>query len=122
VGSTPTATPTTSTGSSCSVHYAITNQWQGGFGATITITNTGTTAINGWSLQFSFANGQTISQLWNGSYTQSGSAVTITNLSYNGALAPGASLTSAPGFNGTWNGTNSAPTTFKLNGVTCATV
>jgi endoglucanase len=119
VGTTPTATSTT--GSNCSVHYAITNQWQGGFGATITITNTGTSAINGWSLQFSFANGQTITQLWGGSYTQSGSAVTITNLSYNGSIAPGASLTSPPGFNGSWSGTNAVPTSYKLNGVTCAT-
>lgn len=121
VGQTPTPTATSTSGSSCSVHYAISNQWQGGFGATISITNTGTTAINGWSLQFSFANGQTITQLWGGSYTQAGSAVTITNLSYNGSIAPGASLTSAPGFNGSWSGTNSVPTSFKLNGVTCAT-
>jgi cellulase/cellobiase CelA1 len=107
---------------SCSVHYAITNQWQGGFGASLTITNTGTTAINGWTLQFSFANGQTISQLWNGTYTQSGANVTITNLSYNGSLAPGQSLTSAPGFNGSWNGTNAAPTSFTLNGTACTVV
>lgn len=118
-GTTPTPTPTQTSGSSCKVHYAITNQWNTGFGATITITNTGSTAINGWSLQFSFANGQTITQLWNGSYTQSGSAVTVTNLSYNAAIAPGATLASAPGFNGAWSGSNSVPTTFTLNGVTC---
>jgi endoglucanase len=119
---TPTPTPTVGTSASCSVHYAITNQWQGGFGATFTITNTGTTAINGWSLQFSFANGQTITQLWNGTFTQSGSAVTITNLSYNGSLAPGATLTSEPGFNGSWTGTNAAPTAFTLNGSSCTVV
>lgn len=115
---TPTATQTS--GTACSVHYAITNQWQGGFGGTINITNTGTTAINSWSLQFSFANGQTITQLWGGSFTQSGSAVTITNAPYNGAIAAGATISSAPGFNGTWNGSNSVPTSFKLNNVTCS--
>ncbi|HEX7737108.1 MAG TPA: cellulase family glycosylhydrolase [Ktedonobacteraceae bacterium] len=118
-GTTPTPTPTQTSGSSCKVQYAITNQWQGGFGANITITNTGSTAINGWSLKFSFANGQTITQLWNGSYTQSGSAVTITNLSYNASIAPGATLSSNPGFNGNWNGSNSAPTAFTLNGTAC---
>ncbi|HVU71205.1 MAG TPA: cellulose binding domain-containing protein [Ktedonobacteraceae bacterium] len=124
VRTTPTAgitpTPTPASGSACNVHYAITNQWPGGFGATITITNTGTSAINGWSLHFTFANGQTITQLWNGAYTQTGSAVTITSLSYNGSLAPGATLNSAPGFNGAWNGTNAVPTSFTLNGVTCS--
>jgi hypothetical protein len=48
--------------------------------------------------------------------------VTITNLSYNGSLAPGASLSSEPGFNGTWSGTNSAPTAFTLNGKACSVV
>lgn len=121
VGTTPTPTPTSTSGASCSIHYAVTNQWPGGFGATITITNTGTTAINGWSLKFSFPNGQTITQLWNGSYTQSGSNVTITNLSYNGSIAPGTSLSSAPGFNGAWTSSNSSPTSFTLNGSPCST-
>jgi len=129
VGSTPTPTPThgvtptpTSTsGASCSVHYAITNQWPGGFSASFTITNTGGTAINGWNLQFSFPNGQTITQLWNGTYTQSGSTVTIASVSYNGSIPPGGQPSSEPGFNGTWNNsTNNAPTSFMLNGVACS--
>jgi hypothetical protein len=117
---TPTPTPTSSPGTSCKVDYTINSQWPGGFGATFTITNTGTTTINGWTLQFTFANGQTITQLWNGSYTQSGANVSITNLSYNGSIAPGATLSSEPGFNGSWTGTNSAPTSFTLNGVKCS--
>ncbi|HEY0756833.1 MAG TPA: cellulose binding domain-containing protein [Ktedonobacteraceae bacterium] len=121
-GKSPTPSPTTTSATSCSMHYALTSQWQGGFGANLTITNTGTTAINGWSLQFSFANGQAITQLWNGSFTQSAGNVTVTNLSYNGAIAPGTSASNAPGFNASWNGTNSAPTSFKLNGVTCSIV
>ncbi len=104
------------------MHYAISSQWSTGFGATFVITNTGTTTINGWSLVFSFANGQTVSSGWNGTFSQSGSVVTITNLSYNGSLAPGASLSSEPGFNGTWSGTNSAPTAFTLNGKACSVV
>jgi non-reducing end alpha-L-arabinofuranosidase len=74
-GTTPTPTPTQGTtptptsvsGASCSVHYAITNSWPGGFGASLTLTNTSSTTINGWSLGFSFPNGQTITKLWNGS-------------------------------------------------------
>ncbi|HLG77621.1 MAG TPA: cellulose binding domain-containing protein, partial [Ktedonobacteraceae bacterium] len=115
-----TPTPTQGSGSGCRVHYAITGQWPGGFGADITITNTGTTAWNGWTLTFSFANGQTITQLWNGTVSQSGSSVTVTNVSYNGSVAAGASVSPDPGFNGTWNGTNNAPTAFTLNGMACS--
>lgn len=119
---TPSPTPTQTSSASCKVHYAITNQWNTGFGASFTITNTGSTAINGWNLQFSFPNGQTITQLWNGSLAQNGSAVTITNLSYNGSIPAGATLNSEPGFNGTWSGTNSPPSTFTLNGVACSVI
>ncbi len=121
---TPTATPApTSTpvsGAKCSVHYVVTNQWSVGFGGSLTITNTGSSTINGWSLQFSFANGQTITQGWNGTFTQSGSSVTIASVSYNGSLAPGASVN--PGFNGSWNGINTNPTAFTLNGQACSVV
>src|SRR5579875_931215 len=53
---TPTPTPP-SGGSSCHVAYTITNQWQGGFQGAISITNTGSSAINNWSLVWTFANG-----------------------------------------------------------------
>lgn len=119
-GNTPTATPTTGTGTSTSVHYAVTNQWTGGFGASITIKNTGSTTINSWTLVFNFANGQTITQGWNGNFTQSGSKVTVSNLSYNGSLAPGAST--SLGFNGSWSGSNTNPTSFTVNGQTATIV
>src|SRR5258708_3953092 len=117
---TPTPTSTPSTGASCKIGYTISNQWPGGFGANLTITNTGTTTINGWSLKFTFANGQTITQLWNGNYSQSGGNVTLTNLSYNSTIAPGTSLSSEPGFNGAWSGSNQVPTAFTLNGSACS--
>jgi len=45
--------------------------------------------------------------------------VTVTNESYNGSIAAGASYTGV-GFNGTWNGaTNAIPTAFSLNGTAC---
>lgn len=104
---------------SCSVGYTISSQWGGGFGAALTINNTGTTAISSWTLTWSFANGQTVSELWSGTATQSGANVTVTNLSYNGSIPAGGSVTGV-GFNGTWNNsTNAIPTSFSLNGVTC---
>jgi cellulase/cellobiase CelA1 len=85
----------------------------------MTIANTGTAAINGWSLQFSFAGNQTISQGWSATWTQSGRAVTAASLSYNGSLPPGASL--SLGFNATYSGTNTKPAAFVLNGSSCTT-
>ncbi len=117
-GSTPT--PTQGTGGTCSIHYAVTNQWPGGFGVNVTVNNTSSTTINGWSVKWTFANGQTITQLWNGSVTQSGGNVSVSNVSYNATIAPGG--TSSFGFNGSWNGSNTSPTSFALNGQTCSTV
>jgi hypothetical protein len=97
----------------------VTSQWPGGFGAAITINNTGTTAISNWTLTWTFPDGQTVSQLWNGVETQSGANVSVTNESYNGSIGSGGSY-SGMGFNGTWNNTvNAAPTSFAVNGVTC---
>jgi endo-1,4-beta-xylanase len=121
---TPTPTPTgTPGGSGCSIHYVVSNQWNTGFTATVNITNSGSTAINGWTLRFTFPNGQVIMPSpWNGSFTQSGGSVTITNLSYNGSITPGTTLSSPPGFNASWSGVNSPPTSFTLNGATCSNV
>jgi endo-1,4-beta-xylanase len=120
-GTTPTATPTGTTGgASCSVHFAITSQWNAGFTTNVTIANTGSATINGWTLAWTFANGQTITQIWNASDSQSGGNVNATNLSYDATIAPGASTSF--GFNGAWSGSNAAPTSFKLNGGVCTTV
>ena len=70
----------------CQVTYTVSSQWEGGFGANVDVTNLGDPVSN-WKLTWSFGAGQTVTQLWNGSYTQSGSGVTVTNASYNGAIA-----------------------------------
>ena len=115
-----TVSPTgTTTGFACHIGYTISSQWAGGFGAAITINNTGTVGISNWTLTWTFANGQTITQLWNGTATQSGSGVTVTNLSYNGTIPAGGSY-SGMGFNGSWNNTtNAVPTSFAVNGTAC---
>ncbi|WP_273652534.1 cellulase family glycosylhydrolase [Cellulomonas fimi] len=100
----------------CRVDYAVTNQWQNGFGANVQVTNLGD-PVSAWDLRFSFGAGQTVSQLWNGSVSQSGAAVTVRNAAWNGSIGTGGSASF--GFNGTWSGTNPAPTAFTLNGVTC---
>jgi len=100
----------------CSIDYKITSSWQGGFQGDVTIKNTGD-ALSSWTLGWSFANGQKITQLWNGSLSQSGAAVTVKNLSYNGSVPSGGSTNF--GFLGNWSGSNAVPTSFTLNGSTC---
>nr|AIS85912.1 cellulose-binding family II [Verrucosispora sp. MS100047] len=105
---TPPPGPTTPPpgGDACTATYAVTNQWTGGFQAEVRVT-AGSAAIGNWTVTWTFANGQTISQAWNATVTSQGSAVTARNVSYNGTLAAGASTTF--GFLGTFAGTNTAP-------------
>jgi len=105
--------------SSCHVVYTINSEWTGGFNTGLTLENTGTTALTNWTLTWTFENGQTITDIWNGKETQSGANVTVTNLSYNGSIPAGGSYTGL-GFNGTRNNiVNAVPTSFAVNGATC---
>ncbi|WP_431895660.1 glycosyl hydrolase family 95 catalytic domain-containing protein [Micromonospora haikouensis] len=111
---TPTPPPTSSPPSSgARATYAVTGSWSGGFQGEVTVT-AGATAIRGWTVSWTFPNGQVISQIWGGSHTQSGSNVSVRNVDYNGTLAAGASTTF--GFIGTTTGTNNPPTN-----LTCTT-
>src|SRR5690242_20549 len=69
----------------CSVNYAVSSSWPGGFNANVTITNLGD-PLSSWTLTWSFSAGQTVTQAWNTTLTQSGSAVTAKNVSYNGSI------------------------------------
>ncbi|MBN1172983.1 MAG: cellulase family glycosylhydrolase [Micromonosporaceae bacterium] len=102
----PSSSSPTSGTKGCSAAYSITGQWQGGFQGDVKVT-AGSSAISGWTITWTFANGQTITQSWNATVTASGSSVTAKNVSYNGSLGAGASTSF--GFIGAWNGTNSAP-------------
>src|SRR4051794_40236932 len=72
----------------CRVDYRVTNQWQGGFGGDVTITNIGD-PISAWTLSWTFAGGQTVVQAWNATVTQSGAVVSARDVGYNGAIATG---------------------------------
>ncbi|MEV6304933.1 glycoside hydrolase family 3 N-terminal domain-containing protein [Actinoplanes sp. NPDC051861] len=103
-------------GAGCRVTWTS-NDWSTGFTATVAVTNTGTTAVNPWTLRWTFTAGQTVTQSWSARVTQSGTAVTAVGESWNASLAPGASASF--GFNGTSSGSNPRPSAFTLNGVTC---
>ena len=86
----------------------------------LAITNNGTKPLNGWTVRWRFAGGQTIAQLWNGTASQSGSRVTVTNPSWNAVIPPGGTVTDV-GFIGRWdNVTNASPPWITLNNARCA--
>ncbi|SFR05580.1 Cellulose binding domain-containing protein [Lentzea waywayandensis] len=119
----PRPTPTTTSppkppARTCAVAYRISGQWPGGFQANVSVRNTGSTSVNGWTLQWSFANGQTVTDMWNAKARQSGATVNAANADYNPQIQPGGSV--SIGFNGSVRGGNSAPGAFTLNGQSCS--
>ncbi len=103
--------------STCNITYQENTFWNVGFQGQVTIMNSGP-AINGWTVTFTFPVAtQTIYELWNGVYTQSGQNVTVTNASYNANIPTGGSVSF--GFNANWSGSHPAPTGLTLNGQSC---
>jgi Cellulose binding domain len=100
----------------CRVSYTTPAQWSGGFTGNVAVTNLGD-PVDGWRLTWSFSSGQRVTQGWNATVTQNGSQVTATNASWNPSLATNASVSF--GFNAESGATNTNPSSFALNGVTC---
>ncbi|WP_229858833.1 cellulose binding domain-containing protein, partial [Streptomyces anandii] len=101
----------------CGVDYR-TNDWGSGFTADLTLTNRGTDPIDGWTLTYGYSGNQRLTNGWNGAWSQSGQTVTVKNASYNGTIASGAAVSTGAQF--TYGGANAAPTSFAVNGTTCA--
>ncbi|GLZ58467.1 PHB depolymerase family esterase [Micromonospora sp. NBRC 107095] len=111
----PPTTPPPANGA-CRVSVAV-NAWNNGLTENITITNTGTGAVNGWSLVFTLPSGQTITSGWNATYSPNSGQVTARNVAYNGGIPANGSVTI--GFQATHNGNNARPPSFTLNGASC---
>lgn len=98
--------------------YRVDNAWGNGFTAAVTVKNTGTSTISGWTLGWSFAGDQRISNAWNATVSRSGSTVTARDAGWNGTLAPGGSMSF--GFQATYSGINAMPARYTLNGALCS--
>jgi hypothetical protein len=120
---TPTraATPTPTRGpitGNYVVNYVIQSDWGNGATISVTIINNTTSAVNGWTLAWTFPGNQTITNLWNGVPTQSGASVSVKDAGYNANIgANGGSVNF--GFNLNYSGSNAKPTSFTLNGTAC---
>jgi endo-1,4-beta-xylanase len=116
-GGPTSASPTTGgPPGACRVTYTM-NAWNTGFTTDISIANTSSSAVNGWSLVFTLPSGQTITNGWNATYSPSSGQVTARNVSYNGTIPANAST--SIGFQATHTGNTAEPTAFTLNGAAC---
>ncbi|MBV9382659.1 MAG: cellulose binding domain-containing protein [Streptosporangiaceae bacterium] len=115
-----TGTPASST---CAVTYDVTQGWGSGFVANLSVTNTGTSAINGWTLAFTFPGSteSVSSSNWNANWSENGRSVLATNVSWDGYLAPNSGNTVSIGFVANQNGAYPSPAAFTLNGTVCTT-
>jgi hypothetical protein len=112
--------PPPSSGTTCSVAYSLAGSWPGGFQGGVTVTNNATTAVNGWTLTWTWPNsGEVITQLWDGSVSQSGTAVTVTNASYTATIGASGGTVNF-GFLANDSGVTTAPSAFYLNGNVCS--
>ncbi|WP_433414093.1 extracellular catalytic domain type 1 short-chain-length polyhydroxyalkanoate depolymerase [Microtetraspora malaysiensis] len=110
----PSASPTAP--GPCRVTYTV-NAWNTGFTANVTVTNTGSSAINGWGLSFTLPGGQSVTSAWNATVSPAGGQVTARNVSYNASIPPGGSTDF--GFQGTHTGDTGKPAAFALNSMNC---
>ncbi|GIE78534.1 hypothetical protein Aph02nite_44840 [Actinoplanes philippinensis] len=105
-------------GATCRVTSTV-SAWNTGLTENLTITNTGATAVNGWSLGFTLPTGQTITSGWSATYAPASGQVTARNVGYNTTIAPGASV--GIGFQATHTGDTAKASAFTLNGTPCTT-
>jgi endoglucanase len=101
----------------CTAAMKLDNSWQGGFQATVTVTNAGTAAVSPWTVTWTMPSGAIIGSGWNATVTQSGAVVTATAPTWSPSLAAGASV--SVGFTAT-GGTGTTLTGIALNGATCS--
>ena len=107
------STPLPVTGAAMTVAATVTSDWSTGRNVDLTVTNTGSTAVNGWSVSMPWS-GTSVS-MWNATAKLAGGVLTATNTSWNGSLAPGASATVGM----TDTGSYRAPTTCTSTAGSC---
>ena len=91
----------------CTVTYSLGNSSNGAMQANVILTDTGDSPLNSWTLTWTFPGDTKITSMWAGDFSQAGAAVTVTNASYDGTVAPGASV--EIGFNGTYSSSDPPP-------------
>jgi Glycosyl hydrolase family 12/Cellulose binding domain len=103
----PSPSPSSPAAAGCSASYSVVSSWPGGFQGQVVVRNTGTAALGGWQLGWTFPGSQQITSLWNGVLSQSGTVVTVSNAAYDATIPAGGTVT--VGFTATYSGGNAGP-------------
>lgn len=112
----PTPTPPVH---ACTVQVSIGSQWQGGYVASLTVTNAGSAPIQGWQLAFFVPQGQQVQQAWGASFAQAGNWVTLSDAPYNATVAANGGTVTIGYKAGYWGPFTGGPSGFSLNGTIC---
>jgi Cellulose binding domain len=78
---------------SCKATYSVVSSWAGGYQASVTVADSGSSPLDSWTVSLTLANGQSISNLWNGVNSGTSGAITVKDASYNGPVEAGGSAT-----------------------------
>jgi hypothetical protein len=97
------------------VSYATQTSWDTGYTGQYTITNTSSGSLTGWTLGFTLPSGSSVSSLWNGDDTVSGTTVTVKPASWNDTIGAGQSATVGFVIDGTGQ-----PSDCTIDGAACA--
>jgi endoglucanase len=119
LGLTAATAPEATAATGCTATYTTQSEWSGGFVGSVTVTDSGTTALTAWTVAFGFGGDQQVTSSWNASLAQSLEYVTASSLSYNGAVAVGSSTSF--GFQGTWSASDAVPPTLSCTPAATAT-
>jgi hypothetical protein len=111
-------TPTPSPTAGCSVNYFIQTDWGGGATVNLTVKNNSPETVKGWTLVWTSPDNQIITNLWNATFTQSATTVTVKNAAFNETIAAGGGTVNF-GFGLSYSGSNPKPAGFTLNGSAC---
>jgi mannan endo-1,4-beta-mannosidase len=87
-------TPGAGTGGGCTAVATVQTQWGNGYVVQpVTVTNTGTSPTNGWTVSFTLPSGHSIAGSWNAQLTPSTGTISATNMGHNAVLQPNGSTT-----------------------------
>lgn len=80
----------------------------------LTVTNSGNSAVSGWTAKITVPNGFKITNSWNGNFSISGTVLTVTNVDYNKDIAKGEKISF--GFNYSSPSVFTPPNNVTING------
>lgn len=94
--------------------FTISNEWNSGFTSALTITNDGSTEINGWTVGFEYPDGSQINNVWNADISGA-NPYQLSNKNYNAKIQPGQSTSF--GFNSRKANSNQSAPIPVLSGI-----